>query len=527
MEHACREIIECLINKPDVNPKELDRIKRLVGSRYQLKRMPSNSDILKFASIQERKILHNVLRKKPIRTLSGVTVVAVMSAPEKCPHGRCLYCPGGPETGSPQSYTGKEPAALRGAQHNFDPYDQVRARIRQLEEIGHKVDKVEFIIMGGTFPARDVEYQKEFLKGCLEGLIGYHVKSLEEAKTLAEHAKIRNVGITFETRPDYCKESHVDLILSLGGTRVELGVQNVFDDIYELVRRGHTVRDVIEATRILKDSGLKVCYHMMPGLPGSNFERDLEGFSKIFNEENFRPDMLKIYPCLVIEGTELYELWKKGLYKPYTVDEMVELLVNVLEKTPEWVRIQRIQRDIPAYLIQDGVKKSNLRELVWNELEKRGIKCREIRYREVGHIYRRKGILPSPEDITLKKTLYKSSSGVDLFISFEDTVRDILIGFLRLRFPSEKAHRKELNDGRTLIIRELHVYGPLVPVGEKPTFEWQHKGYGRKLVKEAERIALEEFDARKILVTSGIGVRDYYRKLGYKQLGPYMGKYLC
>ncbi|MEM2914459.1 MAG: tRNA uridine(34) 5-carboxymethylaminomethyl modification radical SAM/GNAT enzyme Elp3, partial [Candidatus Bathyarchaeia archaeon] len=241
--------------------------------------------------------------------------VAVMTKPFPCPQKEaCAYCPGGPLKGVPQSYTGHEPASMRGIQSNFDPYMQVKQRIIQLEAIGHAVDKVELIVMGGTFLGTAVTYQEYFIQRCLDAINDSISQSLEEAKKKAETSRIRNVGITVETRPDWSKETHVDHMLAMGVTRVEIGVQNIYDDIYEIVNRGHTIEDVIEATRILKDSGLKIVYHMMPGLPGSNFERDLEGFRRIFSDPCFKPDMLKIYPCLVIKDTKIYDWWRRGVY---------------------------------------------------------------------------------------------------------------------------------------------------------------------------------------------------------------------
>jgi len=529
---ACREIIEELLKYDKLDHSIITKVKKEVSHKYRLSKIPANYEILSLATDEELSILRPFLLKKPVRSISGVTVIAVMTKPFPCPHGRCVYCPGGPGSvlgDVPQSYTGYEPATLRGIQNQYDPYRQVRSRIMQLLAIGHVPSKVELIIMGGTFPATPREYQEWFVKGCLDALNSEPSKSLEEAQLKNERAKIRNVGMTIETRPDYSKEPHVDMMLKLGATRVELGVQTVYDWIYEKVERGHTIQDVIEATRILKDSGLKVCYHMMPGLPGSNFEMDLDMFKTIFEDPRFKPDMLKIYPTVVVKGTKLYEWWKNGKYTPYTDEQAAELIAEVLHIIPRWIRIQRVQRDIPAYMIDAGPKAGNMRQLALQKLkEKYNELCHEIRCREVGHRYLDLGILPDIDNIKFLVTKYEASEGIELFLSYEDVKNDILIGFLRLRIPSEKAHRPEINKMPTAIVRELHVYGPQLPIGvsAKRISEWQHRGYGRKLLSNAERIAVEEYDAKKIVVISGIGVREYYFRFGYKRDGPYVSKLL-
>ncbi|MEM2442521.1 MAG: tRNA uridine(34) 5-carboxymethylaminomethyl modification radical SAM/GNAT enzyme Elp3 [Candidatus Bathyarchaeia archaeon] len=522
----CREIIEYLMSIPSPSVRDVSLAKTRVAEKYGLSSIPSNSELIRCLRPEERAKLLRVLRRKAVRVISGITVIAVMAKPWPCPQREpCAYCPGGPSYGVPQSYTGREPATMRGLQHGFDPYRQVRHRIEQLEAIGHTVDKVELIVMGGTFLAMPVDYQEYFIKECLDAITGISSKSLEEAKRNAEVSRIRNVGITIETRPDWCKETHVDRMLSYGVTRVEIGVQNIYDDIYALVNRGHTVRDVIEATRILKDSGLKVVYHMMPGLPGSNFDRDLEAFKRIFSDPDFKPDMLKIYPCLVIKGTKVYDWWVKGLYKPYTTEEAAELIAEVKKIVPEWVRIMRVQRDVPAYMIEAGVKKSNLREIALAKLKAEGLRCRCIRCREVGHRWLKDHVKPDLNNIKVLVREYEASGGEELFISVEDPVNDVLIGYLRLRFPSSMAHRPEIAGKNVSIIRELRVLGPLVPVGKSATDEYQHKGCGRLLLERAEEISVER-GCRKILVTSALGTKQYYMRFGYTYDGPYMSKNL-
>jgi elongator complex protein 3 len=408
----------------------------------------------------------------------------------------------------------------------FDPFLQVKSRIGQLRAIGHAVDKVELIVMGGTFPATPVDYQRWFVQRCLDAITGKESNSLEEARGNAETSRIRNVGITVETRPDWAKEVHVDLMLGMGVTRVELGVQNPSDEIYRLVGRRHSVADVVEATRILKDAGLKVVYHMMPGLPGSNFEKDLEAFREIFENPVFKPDMIKIYPCLVLKGTKAYEWFLRGNYKPYTNEEAAELIVEVKKIVPRWVRIMRVQRDIPAPLIVAGVKRSNLRQLVQQKLKENGLRCRCIRCREAGHRMAVDGVKPDPDKIRILTVKYEASEGEEIFISAEDMENDVLIGYLRLRIPSEKAHRPEIKEMPCAIVRELHVYGPLVPVGKHLAKAWQHKGYGGILLGEAERITSEDYGLEKILVISALGTKQYYKRFKYNYDGPYVSKML-
>jgi elongator complex protein 3 len=526
-EDAYRDIIQHLMEMVNPTKKDLDSFKMKAASKYDFGKVPSNSEIIVHLQPEERNKLLPILQRKTVRTISGVTVVAVMTKPSFCPQEEpCAYCPGGPTTGVPQSYTGYEPAALRGAQNQYNPYAQVRTRIEQLKAIGHKVDKVELIIMGGTFPSTPPEYQETFVKECLDAITENKTSSLEEAKKVAETSRIHNVGITVETRPDWAKEEHIDRMLSMGITRVEIGVQNVYDDIYAAVNRNHCVKDVVEATRILKDAGLKVVYHLMPGLPGSSFKRDLQGFREIFMDPQFKPDMIKIYPCLVIKGTKVYRWWKRGKYSPYTTEEAARLIAEVKKFIPSWVRIMRIQRDIPANLIEAGVKLSNLRQIVLEKLGAEGIRCRCIRCREVGHRRLRDKVEPNPERIEILTIKEEASEGRELFISAEDPVIDVLVGYVRLRIPSEKATRPEIATEKTAIIRELRVFGPLVPVGKHQSRAWQHKGYGGILLSEAERLANENFDRNRMVVTSALGTKDYYKRFGYGYDGPYVSKQL-
>jgi elongator complex protein 3 len=519
LEAVLRAIVDRLGQFHRPSRDDVQRVKIEISKKHRLDSIPGNSEIINVLNTDEAEKLLPILRRKNTRAASGVNVVAVMTEPRFCPHGQCAYCPGGPEKNVPQSYTGYEPATMRGAQNEYDPYLQVMSRLKQMRAIGHEVDKVDLIIMGGTFPAAPYEYQCQFVKGCLEALIENRTSNLLEAKTLAESSKIRNVGITVETRPDLVDETEIGKMLDLGVTRVELGVQNVYNDIYNLVDRGHTVEDVVNATRLLKDSGLKVCYHMMPGLPGSNKKRDLKGFKQIFDDRRFRPDMMKIYPTLVIEGTKLHSMWTKGTYKPLTTDEATELISEIKTIIPPWHRIMRIQRDIPSPLIIAGVKKSNLRQLVQNRLKEKGKFCHCIRCREIGH--KETGI--DPDELKIIRRTYEASNGIENFISVETPENDILVGFMRMRIPSEKAFRREI-EFPSVLLRELHIYGNMVPVGDRHLDAWQHKGWGGVLMSEIEGIAVDEYDAKKLLVMSALGTKRYYMKLGYKKDGAYVSK---
>ena len=522
MNPALREIIEILLSIDNPTRLDLQEAKFEVTRRYDLGYIPSNSQIIRLLTDDERVKLIHLLRRKATRAMSGVNVVAVMTKPLACPHGRCAFCPGGPENDSPQSYTGYEPAAMRGSQNEFEPYGQVRSRIEQLEAIGHVVDKIDLIVMGGTFPASPIDYQRWFMKGCLDAITMKPSGDLKEAKLNAETSSIRNVGITFETRPDQLEPCNIDGMLELGGTRVEIGVQNVYDDIYRLVDRGHTVQHVVDGTRVMKDAGLKICYHMMPGLPGSSFDRDLEGFKTIFNDPRFKPDMLKIYPTLVVKGTRLYDWWTNGEYTPFTTEDGIELVTKVKQMIPPWIRVMRVQRDIPLHQIEAGVKKSNLRELAKARLTEQGGQCNCIRCREVGH-RAREGLHIDSDSLGIIHRTYEASGGVEEFISAEDK-NQTLIGFIRLRIPGENPRRPEIT-AKTGLIRELHVYGEMTPVGEAAQ-DWQHQGWGEQLMHEAEKTTHEQYDMNKMIVMSALGTKQYYERLGYENEGVYVARTL-
>ncbi len=529
VETACRELVEQLLRKEITNEHELNAAKKAVSKRYKLSALPGNSQILAAVKDNEKQAVLELLQLKPVRTISGVAVIAAMTSPAPCPHGLCVPCPGGPASkfNSPQSYMGAEPAARRAFENDFDPYKQVKSRLEQLSQIGHPVEKAELIVMGGTFTSRMLCYQEWFVKRAIEAMNDFYgtqrregkgYVTVEDVQSANESSRIRNVGITIETRPDWTEKEHIDTILGLGTTKVEIGVQSTYDFILAGIQRGHTVKESVDANQRLRDSGLKVGFHMMPGLPGSSTGSDFRMFRALFEDERFMPDYLKIYPTLVTEGTRLHGMWELGNYAPLEVEEAVELLAKVKSILPKWVRLQRIQRDIPAYQVLAGIRKSDIRELAKRRLLEMGGRCRCIRCREVGHRLL-SGIEPGNIELTTEK--YRACGGMEHFISFEDVENDILIGFIRLRFPNSP-HRKELKDAA--LVRELHVYGSMVPPGESAGEEqWQHRGYGEELLAKAEETAVRA-GSEKIAVTSGIGVRDYYRKFGYEREGPYMTK---
>lgn len=501
------ELLENLRVDPPRTKAELHTTKLRLARAHGLQGIPSDSSVLSRLSEGERRSFEDLLRIKPARTASGVAVVTVMTAPHACPHGVCVYCPGGPRFRTPQSYTGTEPAARRAAEHGYDPHAQTRARLHALREIGHRTDKVDLIVLGGTFTSLDDGYKEAFVKGCLDAMNGTASPSLEGAQASNETAAVRCIGLTVETKPDCFLGAEVEHSLRIGTTRVEIGLQSTHDDILERVHRGHTDAESRRALARAKEAGLKVGVHMMPGLPGSDPDRDLESFRLLFEDPAYRPDFLKIYPTLVLEGTALHTMWKRGLYRPLALDEAVDLVARVKAIVPPWCRIQRVQREIGAPYIDGGPTKGDLRVLARERLRAWGRECRCVRCREVGF----RGLEPRPEAVTLLREEYESSGGHEIFLSLEDPDRHVLVAYLRLRLDAAGA-----------TVRELKVFGRLVPFHEGPGPRWQHRGMGRRLMEESESIARDEFHAGRMRVTAGVGVRGYYRGLGYRLEKPYM-----
>ncbi|WP_197409722.1 tRNA uridine(34) 5-carboxymethylaminomethyl modification radical SAM/GNAT enzyme Elp3 [Haloferax profundi] len=538
-ERTCEALVERIL-AGEVDRDDLESAKLDACSEHSSPKVPKNTEILQYAPKDRREEVKEVVRRKPVRTASGVSPVAIMTSPHMCPHGKCLYCPGGPasEFSSSQSYTGHEPAAARGVQNDYDPYGQVTLRLEQLRHIGHPVDKVELILMGGTMTARSHDYQEWFVKRALEAMNDYDLskepapaenesfkpdpedvefKYLEDVIAENETADIRNIGTTFETKPDWCDPEQIDRMLDLGATKVEVGVQTTYERINREMHRGHGVQASIDANRRLRDSAFKVGFHMMPGQPGMTKEMCLEDFRQLFENSDWRPDYLKIYPTLIVRDTITYDMWRRGEYEPLNNEEAADIVAEVMGMIPKYTRLQRVQRDIPADFIDAGVWKSNLRQLASQRAEEKGIVPRDIRAREVGM----NEADPDLDRVELDVMTYEVAGGTEHFISFEDPVEDLLIGFCRLRFPGNPV-RKELQNAA--LVRELHVYGSEAGIGADG--DWQHKGYGRKLLAHAEERSRDAgYD--KISVISGIGVRQYYKeKLGYYQDGPYVSKRL-
>lgn len=540
-----------ILKKQKLDKNQLSKLKNKLCLKYKIKKVPTDTEILMHANIKDIPKL-KILQNKPTRTLSGVSVIAIMSKPQKCPHGACIMCPSNVSKGVPQSYTGKEPATMRALRNCFDPYLQVFNRLEQYVATSHNFDKIELIIMGGTFPSFNYNYQKKFVTYALKAMNDFskmfikknsldfvnfkkffelpgevsskertkniHEKilklkgksNLEKEQLRNEKAFVRCIGMTVETRSDYGKLEHGNKMLKLGVTRVELGIQSVYDNVLKFINRGHTVADNIESIRILKDLGFKLNFHYMPGLPGLDIKKDFQGMIELFKNSEYRPDMLKIYPCMVMPETKLYNLWKANKFKPITTQEAAELIAKFKVYVPEYCRIMRVQRDIPTYMTAAGVDKTNLRQYVDNIMEKNKTACRCIRCRQP------KGKISGKIEIKIKE--YDASYGKEYFISAE--IDDCLLGFCRLRFPSQNLRPEITAD--SCLIRELHVYGEAIKIGTKGKV--QHKGLGIKLMKTAEKIA-KSYGKNKMVVISGIGVRKYYiKKLGYKKEGPYVVK---
>ncbi len=567
------EIISDLKQK-NHSKKQINQLKTKLCGKYNLKKIPTDIDIMLHASEKDLKKIKKYLLTKPMRSRSGVTPIAVMSAPYSCPHGKCTFCPGGPgsEFGDvPQSYTGHEPSTMRAIRANYDSYIIVFNRLEQFVVSGHIPQKAEVIIQGGTLPGTPREYQINFVKDIYQALNDFGtlffkktkagekktevIINLEKLKTFFELpgeigaegrqermnkkilevknkrtttlereekkneiAAIRCVGLTIETKPDWGFVEHGNLMLELGATRIELGVQSVYEDALKITHRGHTRADSIRSIKELKDLGFKLNFHYMLGLPTTTKEMDIVGLRTLFDSVAYKPDMLKIYPCMVMKGTPLYHVWKAGKYQPMTTATAAEIIADFMRSVPSYCRIMRVQRDIPTNVTEAGVDKTNLRQYVEKIMEEKNIVTKEIRAREVGTVVEKNPnlILNTPEIVVQE---YEASSGKEFFISLEDIKNDVLFGFARLRFPSQ-CLRKEITQTSALI-RELHVYGEATALGKEGTV--QHRGLGKQLMKKAEEIAKQN-GKDKMVVISAVGTREYYKKLGYEREGMYMVK---
>jgi len=563
MESFSIALCNALDANPDLDKEGIAKLKITLCKDHDIKKIPTDIEVLLNSPINLVPKFRKRLQTKPNRSLSGVAPLALMTSPAKCPHGKCTMCPGGidsPWGDMPQSYTGAEPATMRGVRANFDPYIQVFNRLEQYIVTGHNADKVDVIVMGGTFPARSVDYQTDFITNVfkamndfsetffVDGVLDFakfkdffelpgdvggeertkriHKKvlslkgtsSLDVEKKRNEHSTIRCIGLTIETKPDWGFLNQGNVMLEQGCTRVELGIQSVFDKPLKLINRGHTVTDNKKSIQILRDLGFKLNFHMMLGLPSIDKQEDVEGIKTLFSDSSFRPDMLKIYPCMVMPGTILEKQFLAGEFKPIDTEEAADIISDVMGDIPTYCRLMRVQRDIPTYRTTAGVSRTNLRQYVDKLMIKKNVVSRDIRARESG---RKK--TSEMSDIKLIVSEYEASDGKEFFISFEDVANDILFGFCRLRFPGQQL-RSEFTK-TTAIIRELHVYGSAIGLGDDDVSSSQHKGFGTKLLAKAEEI-VKENNYDKLLVISGVGVRAYYEKFGYQLDGPYMSKQL-
>jgi len=530
-----KQFIKEALNKNLANQDGLESFKkefcRNLKKEDLQKNIISNADIrknylemVKKKEIKPSKKLEKLLITKKIRTLSGVAVIAVLTKHYPCP-GKCIYCPD--EQSMPKSYLSNEPAVMRAIATNFHPYSQTQARLKMLEINGHSTEKIETIVMGGTFNYLPKNYQDWFIKECFRALNDYpknlikksRSSTLEIEKNKNENAKHRMVGLTLETRPDYINKKEIENFRKLGATRVEIGVQSIFDDVLKLNHRGHKIKSTIEATKLLKETGFKINYHLMPGMYGGSPVKDLKMFKELFANPDFQPDMVKIYPCVVTKNSELFKLWKQGKYQPLTNKENEELLIKIKAIIPPYVRITRLIRDIPEKSIEAGPNISNLRQII----QQKKVKCSCIRCREVRAGYK------TDEEIILNRIDYPASGGTEIFLQFTSKDKSKLFALLRLRINNQKETRNHflsvLRD--SALIRELHTYGKSTGLKSQSGESPQHLGLGMRLVQKAEKIAKDEFDLNRIAVISGVGVRGYYeKKLGYQLKDEYMTKEL-
>lgn len=523
---------------PEVDTKQLDRVVRrhLKGTHY---RFPQINELVKSyrgsTSLEKTEALERLLRCKTVRTDSGVAPVTLLTKPYACP-GKCVYCP--TEVRMPKSYVASEPAAARALRLKFDPWRQVTERVQTLERNGHDAKKIELIIKGGTWSAYPWTYRKWFVKRCFDAANQIDKKrrvrypSLAASQKANEGADYRIIGLTIETRPDWINPTELVRLRELGCTRVELGVQALDDEILKLTKRGHGVAEIERATWLLKEAGFKTDYHFLPGQPGSSAEKDVAMFSEMFDDARFRPDMVKIYPCVVIPSAELAEWHKDGRFKPLEGEELIEAMVKMKSRIPRYCRLSRLIRDFPSNEISGGNLTSNLRDVIKERMKQRGLICECLRCREAAH-----RTTPSVGEVRLFVETYENVGGMEYFLSMEDEGRTTVFAFLRLRLPDVKAVPSDAKTGKWLketraafpelqgaaIIRELHTYGQALKVGDGRAAAVQHKGYGKMLLKEAERIAKQE-GFKAIAVISGVGVRAYYRTIGYRLAGTYMKK---
>lgn len=533
---------EALSHEP-LTQKVLDNAIRKTLQKTQY-RFPTIAEMVKIyrnvTKAESRNLtLEKLLRCKTVRTDSGVAPITLLTKPYACP-GKCVYCP--TEARMPKSYVASEPAAARALTLKFDPYVQVVQRVQALERNGHEAKKIELIIKGGTWSAYPWKYRSWFIKRCYDAANHLGLKnkkprygSLKSAQKANEKAEYRVIGLTIETRPDWIFPKEIIRLRELGVTRVELGVQALDDQILDLTKRGHTVEDTVRATLLLKAAAFKTDYHILPGQPGATVERDIEMFDQLFEDERFCPDMIKLYPCVVLPSAELAEWHKDGRYKPLEGEELIEMMVRMQSVIPHYCRVSRLIRDFPSFEISGGNKVTNLRDVIENRMRARGIQCKCLRCREAGH----RPPLKEGTKVKVFDDIYRNAHGTEHFLSVEDEERTTVLAFLRLRLPDKDIVLTEAKAQRQLpevqaafpelknaaFIRELHTYGQALKLNEERAGTVQHQGWGKVLLAEAEKIA-KAHAFKSVVVISGVGVREYYRKRGFKLAGTYMKKVL-
>ncbi len=449
--------------------------------------------------------LRTLLQTKPVRSQAGVTVVTVLTKPYPCP-GKCVFCP--TDVRMPKSYLHDEPGAQRAERYAFDPYDQTVGRIQALEQIGHPVDKIELLILGGTWSSYRRDYQEWFIKRCFDAMNGVDSETLLEAQAFNAAADRRNVGLVVETRQDHITPDELRWFRQLGVTKVQVGIQSLDDRVLALNKRGHDVQATRDAFRLLRLAGYKIHGHWMPNLLGATPESDVADYGRLWSDPAIRPDELKIYPTMLLQNAELYDYWQRGEYRPYTEEQVTEALVQCKVQTPRYVRLTRIIRDIPTNNVVEGFTKANLRQIAQREMKKRGLQCHCIRCREV----RRQKV--EIDDLRLKIDSYETDATREHFLSFV-TEADRLAGFLRLSLPAPRCPLPIPELAGHAMIREVHVYGPALAIGDDSDGEAQHIGLGTRLVERAKAMSREAGYGR-IAVISAVGTRNYYRKLGFE-----------
>lgn len=539
MTEALEKFIVRVIEENITDRKKLDQAKRYFCKENKMQ-MPQNDQLLE---VYHKLVSNNIIPKnqsfekllvlKNTRSLSGIVVISVLTKPYGCP-GQCIYCP--TEKNVPKSYFSNEPAVMRAITCKYDPYIQTASRLKALDAVGHVTDKINIRVIGGTWSYYPRAYQTWFIKRVFHACNEFGQKQkvekgrlpantdIAKLQIINETAKHRIVEISIETRQDFIDKKEILHLRKLGVTKVELGVQSIYDEVLRFNQRGNTDKQTIMATKLLKDAGLKVSYQMMLNLPNSNLDKDLAMFGELFSNEDYQPDHLKIYPMALVKESGVYDLYQEGKYKPYTKEELVVLISKIKSTIPYHCRIERVIRDIPSTsIVEGGAKSSNLRQEVSKAMTKLNKKCNCIRCREI------KSNFHTGLDLKVFREDYDSADGRDIFLSIESSDRHYLLSMLRLRIPSQYFSKEKhfitlLND--SALIREMHTYGPQVAIGDCDDFAAQHQGFGKKLLKVAEQIAKDEYSLGKIVVISGVGVRQFFAKQGYKLQQTYMAKEL-